>query len=140
MLAGQLASDCWVRNMDSDGEDMSWLTQEVSSLPACQDNYCRRPETVPMVRYVYDDDEYVEPNPNEVVICQRIPDNDPYVHRDIQRGLLDNFDTAHPPVVSLDSSVSQCFDDSCADNTPDHSQRFRAPVSGDELLNMQRKM
>ncbi len=59
-----------------------------------------------MVRYVYDDDEYIEPNPNEVVIRQYLDENDAVQLRHVQNGLLDNFDTARPPLLSLESSGS----------------------------------
>ncbi len=60
--------------MENDVEDVEWLTQQVTQLPSSQDNCWRHPETVPMVRYVYDDEEYVEDVPNQVVIRQRLPD------------------------------------------------------------------
>lgn len=67
---GQLPSDCrWV-NMEGSQDDVAWLTQELDTVPSSQLSYWRHPETVPMVRYVYDDEEYVETNPHEVVIRQ----------------------------------------------------------------------
>ncbi len=56
--------------MEGSQDDVAWLTQELDTVPSSQLSYWRHPETVPMVRYVYDDEEYVETNPHEVVIRQ----------------------------------------------------------------------
>ena len=113
--------------MDSWEEDLSWLTQSES---------LRQPETAAMVRYVYDDDEYVEPHGQEVVIRQHLEENDRVRLQHIQNGLIDNFDTRDPPVLPLDSAV-----DSSQDSQPDQqTQQFSDPVTQDDLLNMQRKM
>ncbi len=127
--------------MDCNLEEVSWLTQQVTQLPSSQDNYWRHPETVPMVRYVYDDEEYVEDVPNQVVIRQRLPDNDSVAHKHVQHGLIDNFNPSQLPLLSLDSCASQ-YDDQepvCVNDSQQHTQRFSDLVTADELVNMQRK-
>ncbi len=103
----QLVSDCCAVNMGE--EDLSWLTQ---SAPVDE---WRRPETATFVRYVYDDDEFVEPVGNEIVIRQHLPDNDRVCLQHIQNGLIDNIDTEHPPLLSLQSSVDSSMSSQLSD-------------------------
>ncbi len=121
--------------MDDMEEDLSWLTQQESQSGDSQ-NYWRRPETVPMVQYVYDNDEYVEPNPHEVVIHQHLDENDRVRLQHVQNGLIDNFNTSNPPLLSLESSGNST---SSLDVSEQQTQRFSDPVTQDDLLNMQRK-
>ncbi len=114
--------------MDDDEQDLSWLTQDSYS----QEYW--KPETATFVRYVYDDDEYVDPVGNEVVIRQHLPDNYCVRFQEIQNGLIDNFDTENPPVVSLHSSVN-----ACSQFSEQQTQRFSEPVTEDDLSTMQRK-
>ncbi len=113
--------------MDEDEQDLSWLTQDSYS------QEYRKPETATFVRYVYDEDEYMDPVGNEVVICQHLPDNDRVRLQEIQNGLIDNFDTVNPPLVSLQSSADTSLQFS------EQTQQFSDPVTDDDLSTMQRK-
>ncbi len=119
--------------MDNLEGDLSWLTQSSGD-----SNPWKKPETAQFIRYVYDDDEYIDPVGNEVVIHQHLPDNNKVRLQDIQNGLIDNnFDTYNPPVVGLESHIDSTCSTDCADQ---QTQCFGEPVSDDDLLNMQRKM
>ncbi len=111
-------------------EDLSWLTQDSQNEIA----QCRDPETAGFVWYVYDDEEYIDPVGNEVIIRQNLSNNDRVCLQQIQNGLIDNFDPCHPPILSLQSSA-----ETSSQLSKQQTQRFSDPVTDDDLSAMQRK-